>query len=226
MELQIIFSNYVVGGILNLLFILGVVTMTKDSDITPYSEQINSSSASASKSARMRKVANTLKWAGLAGFWIQLVLGVVSSVTLALAVVNQTERSSPGIGFSLFCAICGLICLVVGICIAFRYGKMADKFARPNTTPPKKSTTLRMLQIAIITSLAGTILTILGGQTITGIVLSKTLAFDPAKVFGSQNNTEFVNSLDVFIIQACFSIILAHCTGLISSLWIYSRIDK
>ena len=200
--------------------------MARDSDITPYSDSVSSSSAPASKSARMRKVANALKWAGLAGFWIQLVLGVVSTVTLALAIVNQAERSSPGVGFSLFCAVCGLICLVVGICITFRYGKMADKFVIPNTTPPKKSTTIRILQIAIITSIAGTIITIIGGETITGIVLSKTLAFDPAKVFNNQSSTEFVNSLDVFIIQACFSIILAHCTGLISSLWVYHRIDK
>ncbi|MCC0176569.1 DUF3611 family protein [Waterburya agarophytonicola K14] len=201
--------------------------MTKDSDITPYSDRVSSSSAApASKSARMRKVGNALKWAGLAGFWAQLVLGVVSTVTLALAIVNQTERSSAGIGFSLFCAVCGLICLVVGICINFRYGKMADKFARPNSVPPKKSTTIKMVQIAIVTSIIGTIVTILSGETITGIVLSKTLAFDPAKVFGSKNNTEFVNSLDVFIIQACFSIIFAHCVGLVSSLWIYSQIDK
>ena len=200
--------------------------MSKESDITPYSDRVSSSSAPASKSARMRKVANALKWAGLAGFWIQLVLGVVSTVTLALAIVNQAERSSPGIGFSLFCAVCGLICLVVGICITFRYGKMADKFTRPLATPPKKSTTIKMVQIAIVTSIVGTIITIVGGETITGIVLSKTLAFDPAKVFNNQSTTEFVNSLDVFIIQACFSIILAHCTGLISSLWIYNQIDR
>ena len=200
--------------------------MPKESEITPFDSNIGSSSPPLSKSARIRRVATALKWAGLAGFWVQLVLGVVSTVTLALAIVNQSERSSPGIGFSLFCAVCGLICLVVGICITFRYGKMAAKFSRPNTTPPKKSTTIKMIQIAIITSIAGTIITIIGGETITGIVLSKTLAFDPAKVFNSRNTTEFVNSLDVFIIQACFSIILAHCTGLVSSLWIYSRIDK
>ena len=200
--------------------------MPKESEITPFNSTLGSSSPPLSKSARMRRVSQALRWAGLVGFWVQLVLGVVSTVTLALAIVNQSERSSPGVGFSLFCAVCGLICLVVGICITFRYGKMAAKFSRPNTTPPRKSTTIKMIQIAIITSIAGTIITILGGETITGIVLSKTLAFDPAKVFNSQSTTEFVNSLDVFIIQACFSIILAHCTGLVSSLWIYSRIDK
>jgi ABC-type Fe3+ transport system permease subunit len=198
--------------------------MPKESEITPFSG--SSKSATPPKSERVRRVAQALRWSGLAGFWLQLVLGVVSSVTLALAIVNQTERSTPGIGFSLFCAVCGLICLVVGICITFRYGKMASQFSRPNTLPPKKSATIKMIQIAIVTSIVGIIISVIGGETITGIVLSKTLAFDPAKVFNNQQNTEFVNSLDVFIIQACFSIILAHCTGLVSSLWIYSRIDK
>ncbi len=201
--------------------------MSKESEITPFSDNISSSSsASVSKSARMRRVATTLKWAGLAGFWIQIVLGVVSAVTLALAIVNKTERSSPGVGFSLFCAVCGLICLIVGICISFRYGKMANKFSIPKAVPPKKATTIKIVQIAIVTSLAGTLLSILGAETIAGIVLSKTLAFDPAKVFNNQSNTEFVNSLDVFIIQACINIIAAHFAGLVSSLWVFYRIDK
>ena len=174
----------------------------------------------------MRKVGNALKWAGLAGFWIQVFLGVVSAVTLALAIVNENERSNPGVGFSLFCAVCGLICLVVGICISFRYGKMAPKFFKPNTVPPKKSTTLRIVQIAIITSLVGSAITILGAETIAGIVLSKTLSLDPGKIFNSQTNTEFVNSLDVFIIQACINIIAGHLAGIVSSLWIFTQIDR
>lgn len=199
--------------------------MPKESEITPFSGS-SSSSITPGKAERLRRVAQALRWAGLVGFWIQLVLGVVSSVTLALAIVNQNERSSPGIGFSLFCAVCGLICLVVGICIAFRYGKMASKFSQPKAPLPKRSNTIKTIKTAIITSIVGTILTILGGATITGIVLSKTLAFDPAKFFGGQNNPEFVNSLDVFIIQACFSVILAHCMGLLSSLWVYNQIEN
>ena len=192
--------------------------MTKESDITPYSDKVSSPSATpASKSARLRKVSTTLKWSGLAGFWLQIVLGVVSAVTLALAITNRAERSNPGVGFALFCAVCGLICLIVGICISFRYGKMATKFATPNAAPPKKSTTVRIVQIAIITSLVGTAITILGAETIAGIVLSKILAFGQGEVFAARDK-EFVNSLDVFIIQACINIVAAHFAGLVLSL--------
>ena len=175
--------------------------MTRESDITPYSDSpSSSSSAPTSKSARMRKVGKALKWAGFAGFWIQVFLAVVSAVTLALA--------------------------IVGICISFRYGKMANKFTVPNSVPPKKSTTIKIVQIAIVISLAGTLITVLGAQTIAGIVLSKTLSLDPGKIFNSQTNTEFVNSLDVFIIQACINIIAGHFAGIVSSLWIFGQIDK
>ncbi|MGL5792893.1 MAG: DUF3611 family protein [Waterburya sp.] len=203
--------------------------MTKESEITPFSKRANTNNSSASptsKSARMRQVATALQWGGLVGFWIQLILGVISTVTLALAITNQAERNNAGISFSLFCAVCGLICLVVGICIAFRYGKMARQFATPGTAPPKKSTTIKLVQISVITSIVGMFLTILGAETIAGIVLSKVLVFDPAKVFNNQSNSEFVNSLDIFIIQANIHIIAAHLTGIVSSLWILSRIDK
>lgn len=200
--------------------------MTRESDITPYSDNGGSSSSPAAKSARRRRVATALKWAGLAGFWIQVVLGVVSAVTLALAIVNENERSNSGVGFSLFCAVCGLICLVVGICISFRYGKMAAKLNQPNTVPPKKATTLKIVQVAIFISLVGALITILGAETIAGIVLSKTLSLDPGKIFNSQTNTEFVNSLDVFIIQACINIIAGHFVGIVSSLWIHSQIER
>ncbi|MGL6344941.1 MAG: DUF3611 family protein [Waterburya sp.] len=202
--------------------------MTKESEITPFSKRANTNNSSASptsKSARMRQVANTLKWGGLAGFWIQVVLGVVSAVTLALAITNRAERNSAGISFSLFCAVCGLICLIVGICIAFRYGKMAGQFSLPNSTPPKKSTTIKIVQIGLITSIVGTFLTLLGAQTISGIVLSKILAFGQGEVLAGKDK-EFVNSLDIFIVQANINIIGAHFVGIVSSLWILNRIDK
>ena len=203
--------------------------MSKESEITPFtdsSKTSNSSSDIAPRSVRMRRVYTALKWGGLAGFWIQVFLGVVSSVTLASAITNRAERSSPGVGFSLFCAVCGLICLVVGIYIAFKYGKIAAKFNSPKASVPKKSSTINIIRIAIITSIVGTTITILGAETIAGIVLSKTLALDPTKIFNNRTNTEFVNSLDVFIIQACINIIAAHFAGLVSSMWILTRIDK
>ena len=203
--------------------------MSQESNITPYSDNLSSPSSTptpAAKSARFRKVANALKWSGLVGFWTQIVIGLFSFGGLALAIFSKSERTVPGVGFSLFCGVCSLICLVVGICISFRYFKMSKKFVMPNTPPPKKSITIKTVQIAIVVSLVGILIMSFGAATMTGIVLQKTLAFDPAKVFNNTSNTEFVNSLDVFIIQASIAIIFAHFIGLVSSLWIFIKIDK
>ena len=197
--------------------------MNKDSEITPFSSK---SPKSSSSSSTIRRLSFAFKWAGMIGFWTQLVLGVISTVMLLLAITNRTERNSSGTGFSLFCAVCGLICLTVGIYFSFRYSKMAKSFEATNGTRPKKSQTLQLIQIGIIVSLAGMFLTILGAEAIAGIVLSKILAFDPAKIFNNQTSSEFVNSLDLFIVQANTNIIAAHFAGLTSSLWLLSRIVK
>ena len=196
--------------------------MNKDSEITPFS----SKSPKNSGSSTIRRISFAFKWAGLIGFWTQLVLGVISTVMLLLAITNRTERNSAGTGFSLFCAACGLICLIVGIYFSFRYSKMAKSFETTNATRPKKSQTLQLIQIGLIVSLAGMFLTILGAEAIAGIVLSKILAFDPAKIFNNQTSSEFVNSLDLFIVQANTNIIAAHFAGLTSSLWLLSRLVK
>ena len=198
--------------------------MDKDTEITPFDGQLPSKSSRLS-SPTIRRVSLSLKWAGLVGFWVQLVLGVVSTVMLLLAVTNSKERSSPGTGFSLFCAACGLICLVVGIYFSFKYGKIAERFEKKNTTRPKKSNTLKLIQIGLITSLIGMFLTIIGAEAIAGIVLSKILAFGQGEVLATSNK-EFVNPLDLLIVQANINVIAAHFAGLVSSLWLLHRITK
>ena len=196
--------------------------MNKDSEITPFS----SKSPKSSSSSKIHRITFAFKWAGTIGFWTQLVLGVISTVMLLLAITNSKERSNAGTGFSLFCAACGLICLIVGIYFSFRYSKMAKSFKNTNATRPKKTQTLQLIQIGIMVSLAGMFLTILGAEAIAGIVLSKILAFDPGEFFSNRRNSEFVNSLDLLIVQANTNIIAAHFAGLTSSLWLLSRIVK
>lgn len=199
--------------------------MAKESEITPFSGA--GESTQSFKSPKIRRIASAFKWAGFVGFWVQLVLGVISTVVMLLAITNRTETSRPGTGFSLFCAACGLICLVVGIYFSFRYGKMATRFASNGGSRPKKTTALKTIQIGLVVSLVGMFLAIVGAQAIAGIVLSKILAFGQGEVFSANSNRkEFVNSLDLFIVQANTNIISAHFAGLASSLWLLNRVTK
>lgn len=198
--------------------------MNRDTEITPFEDR-SSQSRTTPKANKIRRVSTSLKWAGFTGFWVQLVLGVISTVMLLLAITNRTETSRPGTGFSLFCAASGLICLIVAIYFSFRYGKMAQRLQN-NTARPKKSTTIKTIKIGLIINLVGMLLTILGAEAIAGIVLSKILAFGQGEVFAAQNTKEFVNSLDLFIVQANTNIIAAHFAGLSTSLWLLSRITE
>ncbi len=202
--------------------------MNKDSEITPFDapDSRSTKSSSSSSSSKIRRVSSSLKWAGTAGFWVQLVLGVISTVMLLLAIINRTERGNNGTGFSLFCAFCGLICLIVGIYLSFRYTKLSKKFEQTASLRPKRSDTIGTIKIGLITSIIGMLLTILGAEAIAGIVLSKILAFGQGEIFAARNNKEFVTSLDLFIVQANTNIIAAHFAGIVSSLWLLDRITK
>jgi hypothetical protein len=206
--------------------------MNRDSEITPFdrsespsTKSSKSSPSSSSPSAKIRRVSTALKWAGTSGFWVQLFLGVISTVMLLLAIVNRTERSNQGTGFSLFCAFCGLICLIVGIYLSFRYTKLAGKFEQTANLRPKKSDTISSIEIGLMVSLVGMLLTLIGAEAITGIVLSKILAFGQGELI-ARNDKEFVTPLDLFIVQANINIIAAHFAGIVSSLWLLHRITK
>lgn len=206
--------------------------MNRDSEITPFdrsespsTKSSKSSPSSSSPSGQIRRVSAALKWAGTSGFWVQLFLGVISTVMLLLAIVNRTERSNQGTGFSLFCAFCGLICLIVGIYLSFRYTKLARKFEESANLRPKKSDTISSIKIGLMVSMVGMLLTLMGAEAITGIVLSKILAFGQGELI-ARNDKEFVTPLDLFIVQANINIIAAHFAGIVSSLWLLDRITK
>jgi hypothetical protein len=206
--------------------------MNRDSEITPFdrsespsTKSSKSSPSSSSPSGKTRRVSAAFKWAGTSGFWVQLFLGVISTVMLLLAIVNRTERSNQGTGFSLFCAFCGLICLIVGIYLSFRYTKLARKFEESANLRPKKSDTISSIKIGLMVSMVGMLLTLMGAEAITGIVLSKILAFGQGELI-ARNDKEFVTPLDLFIVQANINIIAAHFAGIVSSLWLLDRITK
>ena len=193
--------------------------MTRKTDITPrYSSPSNSNQ-------KLTKVRKTLEWSRFAAFFsIQLVLGTWSTVLLLLAVVNKAERNSLWVQFSILLALGGLVYLVISIYNSFHYGKMAGKFTIPDRVSLTKSTSKKIIRTVILSSLVGMCITSLGSTMIAGVIFSKLFAFQPAIPF--YKDAVFVTSKDMFISQACISIIVAHCTGVVNSLWTLNQIEK
>lgn len=190
--------------------------MTKDSEIT---------SPPSLPPAIARVSRNLQRW-GFWSFWLQLVLGIISGVTLLFAtpaLFNTQERKS-GIQLGVFAAFVSVILLTAAIIIAFRYGRIGRRLENANpSVRPKKSETLRLIRVGLILNLVGMLFAIIGAETLVGIGLAKSLTLAPQLI--SPNPQQFVNSLDLLIIQANTNTIVAHFAGIVTSLILLERVS-
>jgi hypothetical protein len=192
---------------------------------------------------KLRRIANVLRWTGWASFWVQLILLAATSLMLMLAISGRTfnraieptvpggqavtinEGTTPGVGIAIFWAGCGIIALLFGLFIAFRQTRLARRLFNSNPVKhPQKSEVLEVLRLGVIAGLVGMLLTILGGGTSIGILLSKSIAqpqgvaiYDPARI---------IRSLDIFIAAANMNGIAAHFVGTVTSLGLINWLNR
>ncbi len=186
----------------------------------------SSYSSSPTCDRQYKKVRKTLEWSGFARFCsFQLILGVWSTLLLLLAVVNKAHKNSLGVQLSILLAIGGLVYLIISIYNSFYYGKKASKFTVPDRVLLTRSTGKKILKTVILSSLIGICLTFLGSTIIAGVIFSKRMALQPL-IMGCYEHAVFVTSKDMFISQACISMMAAHCAGLVNSLLAFNRIKK
>ncbi len=189
--------------------------MTRDSQITQ------------SLPPAIQKVSRNLQLWGFWSFWLQLVLGIISAVTLLFATpaLFEAKENTSGIQFGIFSAFISVLLLTVAIVLAFRYGKIGRKIEnRDPALRPKKSETIRLIRIGLIFNLVGMLFAIIGAETLVGLALAKLLTLAPQLI--SPNPQQFVNSLDLLIIQANTNTITAHFTGIVTSLILLDRISN
>lgn len=192
-----------------------------------------------STSSKLDNVAKVLRIAGWVGLWAQLALAAMSGVFLILAIGGQnfnqaitptlpspggtvaTEPTTPGLGFGIFWAVCGILVLLFNLYLAFRQTRYAKRLRNPNPAMhPAKADVVKVLRVGIITSLVGMFVTILGGGATLGVLLSKSIAqpqgvaiYDPARI---------IRSLDVFVAMANMSGITAHFIGVVAALSLFN----
>jgi hypothetical protein len=181
-------------------------------------------------SSAVRAIAQNFSLTGWIIFWIELVLGVISGVVVILfSFLSQrpgSQNNSPGTGFGLFLAICGLVALGVGIYFAFRYTRFGRQLQSSNpSNRPRKSDTVQILRLGLIVHLVGSLLSILGSQAIIGTLATKALS-QAQFLFTAQGTQPFITGLDMFVVQANINVISAHFAGLAGSIWLLNKITK
>lgn len=180
----------------------------------------------------IRRISQTFRRFGWISFWIQVVLGVVAGGILIAAIIRQSSRpggGNPGESFGLYLACAGLITVYIGAFWAFRYTRIAQRLqGRDGSQRPLPKDIYRILRQGLYISLGGMLFTILGAQAIAGALLGKiaTQPQGPAAfgVAGSADN--FVQLLDIAVVQANTNTLLAHFGSLACTLWVLQAVEK
>ena len=178
----------------------------------------------------VRRIASAFRITGVISLWSQLVLAVVSTLVLLFAAVSlnvRGEGSNPGTGFGLLFAVAGLIMLYAGAYWAFTYTRLSRKLqASDPKLRPKPRDATQSLRVGLIINLIGMLLTLLGGQAIVGALLAKSVAQPQGGAVFAERLTQFVQPLDIFVVQANTNTIFAHFIGIVASLWLIRSMNR
>ncbi|MGK7943913.1 MAG: DUF3611 family protein [Microcystaceae cyanobacterium] len=176
----------------------------------------------------VQKASSALQIVGNIGFWVQLILGVLAAVLLLLSAagIASQDKSTPGTGFSIFCAMGGVIALAISIVLFFRYKQIAKlmRVTEPEQRP-KRSRTLQLIKFGILTNLIGMLLSILGAEAFVGIIWGKLSNISPGTVFGDSDKL-LVTPNEILLVLANTHTILCHAIGLAIALWLLERLNK
>ncbi len=175
----------------------------------------------------VRKIAAQLRRVGWAGFWLQLILAIVSTLIFLFAIpFASTGARNPGTGGSLLFAVGGLVAVYISTYWSFRYISIGRKLKNPDLRP-KKADTVKLIQWGLLCSVLGLGSSVMGAESIAGTLLGKSLSLaQPFAVYSPDALSKIIQPLDIFIVLANTHTITAHFIGIIGSLWLLSKLSK
>ncbi len=178
-------------------------------------------------SENVRKIAAQLRRVGWAGFWLQLVLAVVSSLIFLFSLpFASTGASNPGTGGSLLFAVGGLLILYGSTYWSFRYVMTSRQLKNPDLRP-KRTETIKIVRLGLLCSILGMGSSVMGAESIGGTLLGKSLSMVlPGAIFSADALSKIIQPLDIFIVLANTHTITAHFIGIVCSLWLLDRLDR
>lgn len=183
------------------------------------------------------KAARALWRLGWATWWIQLILTIIAAVILVFSF------AFPGVNVKLSASSVGFGLSSVGILIAFfslfwtySYTRLSlwlrDESKR--SVERARARITGKLQVGLVLSLLGLIVSLVGTQAIVGTLLSRLLsagiATTPYNAYqasgGLPPGAGVVQPVDVLVIQACANSMMALLAALTSTVWLRGRARK
>ncbi len=170
------------------------------------------------------KFARTFRVLSRISYWIHVILGTISAVTLILVIFSRSATSS-GTGIGIFIAMFSLIALGFRVYWAWRYRKIAKKLQRvdPQVQPSRREV-IEVLRVGLIASLVGLFLALIASE-ISLISLVATAIARPQGV-AVYEREQVIKIADLLLVLAQLNILGAHFFGSANSLGLLSWISK
>ncbi|WP_071515375.1 DUF3611 family protein [Geitlerinema sp. PCC 9228] len=170
---------------------------------------------------------------GWIGFWAQVVLGVVAAVIFLFVLLfgssegNGNTQGSNGTLPGLFLAVVGLLFLGLSIFWSFRYTRLARQLATADSSSrPTKADTIQLLRRGLYVNLIGMGVSLMGAESITGILFFKSLRSQTAGFINPRRINDLIEPLDIYVVLANTHTIVAHFIGLVAALLLLSVITR
>ena len=171
-----------------------------------------------------RKFARIFRILSHISYWIHLILGVISGVTLLLVVFSRSATSS-GTGIGTFIVMFSLLALGFRVYWAWRYRQLAKKLQRVNpNVQPSRAEIIEVLRIGLITSLVGLFLAFIASEI--SLVSLVTDAIARPQAIAVYEREQVIKVADLLLVLAQLNILGAHFFGSANSLGLLSWISK
>lgn len=171
-----------------------------------------------------QQIANLLRLWGWSGFWIQLVLTIIAGCILAFAILDPMLNLNLKSGISLLSVVGGIAILSFSVYWCFRYVHLGQQLKDPELDlHPSRKETVQILQRGVLINLIAMLLTLVEMQLIVGVLLLKTLSVPQGAVV--YRTGQLIEPIDIFVVQANISMIIAQFVGIAIPFWLMSRIE-
>jgi uncharacterized membrane protein YidH (DUF202 family) len=175
------------------------------------------------------KFASTFRLLSRISYWIHLILGTISGVTLLLVIFSRdtggTDNAGSSSGIGLFIAIFSLIALAFRVYWAWRYRQIAKKLQQVNSNvQPSRKEIIKILRIGLLISSIGLFLAFIASEiSLVAVVVG---AISRPQGVAVYEREQVVKIADLFLILAQLNILGAHFFGSINSLGLLNWISK
>jgi hypothetical protein len=166
-----------------------------------------------------QQVAGTLRLGGAIAFWVQLVLVIASAIILLFALADPSFNINLGSLFRLIPTVGAVGMLGYSVYWSWHYISLSKQLRSLEPRQyPSRTKVAQSLELGMTMNIVGLVLTLIAFQTIVTALLIKTLTI-PGGIAVTKPGL-LIDSLDIFVIQACLFLIIGGVFGIAISFWL------